>query len=60
MAVRMMGMGGEALVVGARLSWVVAEDIVEPAQPGAEALFGRLEHMFVSLGQASDGTPLGR
>ena len=45
----------ETLIVWARLIWMVAEHIVEPAQPGAQALFRRLEHMFVSLRRGSDG-----
>jgi hypothetical protein len=49
----------KTLIVWARLTWVVAEDIVEPAQPGAQALFRRLEHMFASLRRGSDGMGLG-
>ncbi len=29
----------EALIVGRRLGWMVGEDVVEPGQEGAEALF---------------------
>ena len=53
---RMMWMCGGALVVGAHLGWMVAENVVESAQPGAQALFGRLEHMFASVRWGSDGT----
>jgi hypothetical protein len=34
----------------------VAEEVVGEAEPGAQTLSGRLEHMFGSLRQASDGT----
>jgi hypothetical protein len=36
--------------------WWIAEDVIEPVQQGAKAHFRRLEHMFVRLDRASDGT----
>jgi hypothetical protein len=43
-----------------RVIWMVAEDVVEPAQPGAQAMCGGLEHMFDRVGGGSDGTPMAR
>jgi hypothetical protein len=40
----------------ARVIWMVAEDVVEPAQPGAQTMCGRLEHMFERVDGGSDGT----
>jgi hypothetical protein len=34
----------------------VAEEVLGEAEPGAQTLSRRVEHMFGSLGQASDGT----
>jgi hypothetical protein len=42
---------------GRRFRWI-AEDVVEPVHEGANPLFRRLEHMFVRLDRASDGTGL--
>ena len=34
----------------------IAENVIEQAQPGAQSPRRRLEHMFVRVGEASDGT----
>jgi hypothetical protein len=39
-----------------RCLWWIAEDVIEPVQQGAKPHFRRLEHMFVRLDRASDGT----
>jgi hypothetical protein len=48
---------GSVWMDGRRLRWI-AEDVVEPVHEGANPLFRRLEHMFVRLDRASDGTGL--
>jgi hypothetical protein len=39
-----------------RVIWMVAEDVVEPVEPGAQTMCGRLEHMFERVDDAPDGT----
>jgi len=39
-----------------RAIWMVGEDVIEPSQPGAQTMCGRLEHMFERVGGYSDGT----
>lgn len=36
--------------------WAVAEDVLGALKPRSEPVHGRLEHMFGSVGGASDGT----
>jgi hypothetical protein len=36
--------------------WIADEHVVDDVQPGAQALFGRLEHMFGSVERGADGT----
>ena len=43
-----------------RVIWMVGEDVVEPTQPGAQTMCGRLEHMFERVGPSSDGTGAAR
>lgn len=51
-----MGMGMGLLRVCRRISEHVVERAVDELQPGAEAVRGRLEHMFVRVWQPPDGT----
>jgi hypothetical protein len=43
-----------------RVIWMVGEDVVEPVQPGAQTMCGRLEHTFESVDRSSDGTAAAR
>jgi hypothetical protein len=49
-----MGVRAEVLTAVRIVQWV-AEDVLGPTQPGAQALSRRLEHMFDSVGWGSDG-----
>jgi hypothetical protein len=40
----------QGVVAVVRGHWGIAEDVLGAAQPGAQAVCGRLEHMFESLG----------
>jgi hypothetical protein len=48
-----MGMGRR---VHRRIAEDIAEDIIDELQPGAQAFRRRLEHTFVRVGEAPDGT----
>jgi hypothetical protein len=39
-----------------RLRRWIAENVIEDAEPGAQPLRRGLEHMFVRVGEGSDGT----
>jgi len=45
-----------AMRVRRRVRRWIAENVIEDAQPGAQSLSRRLEHMFVRVGAVSDGT----
>jgi hypothetical protein len=45
-----------AMGVWRRVRRWIAENVIEDAQPGAQSLSRRLEHMFVRVGEGSDGT----
>ncbi len=53
-----MGVLGPRLEIGLRVIRWVAEEILGEREPGAQAVGGRLEHMFVTLGWGPDGMGL--